>query len=130
MSSARVFWLELAADHGFGLFSFALDSAPWCLLHPSLDMAAEVTSVAKLDQVEGRDRRRTVVIYKTSAEAPTGATPDNAIPKEKLASHKNLMYSEREAELIEDLCRFLIEKQPSYVAFQARYSGLRSLYSF
>lgn len=64
------------------------------------------------------ERRRTIVIYKsTAAEAPSGAAPsaDGSLPKEKLASHKNLMYSEREAELIEDLTRFLIEKQPSYV---------------
>lgn len=70
----------------------------------------------QLDNPEGRDRRRTVVIYKSAAaEAPTGGLADGSVPKEKLASHKNLMYSEREAELIEDCVHFLIEKQPSYV---------------
>jgi hypothetical protein len=81
---------------------------------------AEVTA-AQLDQHEGRDRRRTVVIYRTAAaEAPTSNAADGSVPKEKLASHKNLMYSEREAELIEDLTRFLIEKQPSYVLMKAK----------
>lgn len=76
---------------------------------------AEVT-LEQLDNPEGRDRRRTVVIYKSAAaEAPTGGAVDGTVPKEKLASHKNLMYSEREAELIEDCVHFLIEKQPSYV---------------
>lgn len=80
---------------------------------------AEVT-LDQLDNPEGRDRRRTVVIYKSAAaEAPTGGSADGTVPKEKLASHKNLMYSEREAELIEDLVHFLIEKQPSYVTMQA-----------
>jgi hypothetical protein len=80
---------------------------------------AEVT-MEQLDQPEGRDRRRTVVIYKSAAaEAPSSPTADGSVPKEKLASHKNLMYSEREAELIEDLTRFLIEKQPSYVRMPA-----------
>lgn len=79
----------------------------------------------QLDIPEGRDRRRTVVIYKSAAaEAPTGGSADGTVPKEKLASHKNLMYSEREAELIEDLVRFLIEKQPSYVPLEAHTADI------
>lgn len=82
---------------------------------------------ALLDAPEGRDRRRTVVIYKSAAEAPPGSNTDGVVAKEKLASHKNLMYSEREAELIEDLTRFLIEKQPSYVVIEARNHNFRSV---
>lgn len=58
---------------------------------------------------EVKERRRTVVVYKSAAsEGPTDGQ------REKLSSYKNLMYSTREAELIEDACRFLIEKCPVY----------------
>lgn len=60
---------------------------------------------------EVKERRRTVVVYKSAASE--GPTSDGR--KEKLSSYKNLMYSSREAELIEDACRYLIEKSPTYV---------------
>lgn len=58
---------------------------------------------------EVKERRRTVVVYKSAASEGPG---DGR--KEKLSSYKNLMYSTREAELIEDACRYLIEKSPTY----------------
>lgn len=61
-----------------------------------------------INGIESKERRNTVVVYKTSSSDSTNGS------KEKLSSYKNLMYSVREAELIEDTCHFLIEKCPRY----------------
>jgi hypothetical protein len=72
---------------------------------------------------EKKARRRTIVVYaKAGADAAENidveapqATDAPLSPKEKLMKTKNLMYSDREAELLEDLCRLLITVQPRFV---------------
>lgn len=69
---------------------------------------------------EKKARRRTIVVYAKAGADGTenldieSPTPSDAplSPKEKLMKTKNLMYSDREAELLEDLCRLLISVQP------------------
>lgn len=71
---------------------------------------------------EKKSRRRTIVVYAKAGDASEALDADGVpssdaplSPKEKLMKTKNLMYSDREAELLEDLCRLLIGVQPGFV---------------
>lgn len=66
---------------------------------------------------ETRARRRTVLVYKApgtesgyNLESADGSAPTPQ--KEKLSKYTNLIYSHREAELLEDLAKFLIINEP------------------
>lgn len=72
------------------------------------------------------ERRRTVLVYTSTgtdqnqfeiAGADGSSSGDSSTTKgkmEKLSQRKNLMYSAREAELVEDIAQELIQKQPQY----------------
>lgn len=62
---------------------------------------------------QNKIQRRTIIVYNSPTPDLSSGNSDQL--REKLASQKNLMYSTREAEIIEDITSFLINKNPGYV---------------